>query len=279
MYSQEPQPLSQNKSADHKTRVLISNLHSMCLSISLERNRERLRRSIILPRLLSHTLTILHYRGRNTIRARQDELTSGPAGRSPRDIVSPVKGMPVRGELAQRGREPAFRVRQVCELGRDLPLAASRSRERVADDVTRQRICGTSAPAVCMRSVRIVIVVAVVCAVAESAVGEIAFDDGALGAVGVVEIPAPGAADEIESARCLAGDEVAFDLETFDVGDDVVGELGADGADGTPVAGELLADALDFGRVGNAEEEGETVAVFGVNASICVGVFEGTRNF
>ena len=99
--------------------------------------------------------------------------------------------MPVGGELAQRGREPAFCVRQVSELGSDLPLAASGCCERVPDNIARQCICRASAPAMCMRSVRIIIVIPVVCSIAKSAVREIPFDDRTFRAVGVVQIPAP----------------------------------------------------------------------------------------
>lgn len=43
-------------------------------------------------------------------------------------------------------------------------------------------------------------VVAAVLAIGKAAVGQEALDDGALRAVGVVEVPAPGAAHEVEGA-------------------------------------------------------------------------------
>jgi len=49
---------------------------------------------------------------------------------------------------------------------------------------------------------------------------------------------------------------MAFDFESFDVPNDVVGKLRADGTDGTPVAGELLTDTLDLGSVRNIVIEG-----------------------
>ena len=64
-----------------------------------------------------------------------------------------------------------------------------------------------------VRCVCIVVVITVGSAVAEGAVGEVAFDECTSCAGGVVEIPAPGAADEVEGASGLVGGEVAFDFE------------------------------------------------------------------
>ena len=88
-----------------------------------------------------------------------------------------------------------------------------------------------------MRSVGIVIIVSRCSAVSERAISEVAFDARTSGSVGVVEIPAPGATDEVECAGCFAGCEVGFDFEALDETDEIVGEFGCDGADVDPVCG------------------------------------------
>lgn len=73
-----------------------------------------------------------------------------------------------------------------------------------------------------VRYVRSIIAIAAIIAISKGSVGEIAFDDGTLCTVGVVEIPTPGATEEIESAVCLADGEVGEDFEGADKGADVV---------------------------------------------------------
>lgn len=96
----------------------------------------------------------------------------------------------------------------------------------------------------------------------EGPVGEIALDDGAAGAVRVVEVAAPGGAQRVERALRLVGGEVPGDLEGGDEGGDVAWELRGDGADGGPVGEEAGGDGLRLGGGGGvAEEEGHAVCV------------------
>ena len=89
-----------------------------------------------------------------------------------------------------------------------------------------------------MARVAVIIRIAVLTPIAETAVGEIAFDTSAGCAVGRGEIPAPGAADQVEGAEGLVCCEVAVYFEGLAEADEVVGELGGEGADADPVLGE-----------------------------------------
>lgn len=86
-----------------------------------------------------------------------------------------------------------------------------------------------------MARVAVIIRIAVLTPIAETAVGEVAFDAGARCAVGRGEVPAPGAADQVEGAEGLICCEVAFDFEGLAEADEVVGEFGGEGADADPV--------------------------------------------
>ena len=83
-------------------------------------------------------------------------------------------------------------------------------------------------------SVGEVFAVAGAVSVAKCARGEVAFNAGALGAVGIEEVPAPCAADETQRAGCLEDLEVGFDFDGLDEADEVSWEFGGDGADGCP---------------------------------------------
>lgn len=122
-------------------------------------------------------------------------------------------------------------------MGREDPGRAGGRGELQTDDLRGEGVDGARGPAVRVRCVGRVVVVAFGGAVAEGAVGEVAFDTGAGCAGGVVQVPAPGGADQVESARGLARREVSFDLEGLREADDVVGEFGGDGSDGAPVCG------------------------------------------
>ena len=82
-------------------------------------------------------------------------------------------------------------MRKIAKLRRQGPRTATRACDLQTDDVGRQRGGGTGAPAVGVRGVGGVVIVAGVGAVAKCAVGEVAFDAGAICAVGIVEVPAP----------------------------------------------------------------------------------------
>ena len=68
---------------------------------------------------------------------------------------------------------------------------------------------------------------------------------------------------------------MALDFEALSEADEIAREFGTDGADWSPVCGKLLRDALDVGIVGDAEYQGHGVAVFGVDAGVCIAIFEG----
>jgi hypothetical protein len=88
----------------------------------------------------------------------------------------------------------------MAKLRREAPRRARWAGDAQAEDVIREsgrRTAGLAAGG----------------AICEGVVGEVAFDDGATGAVEVVEVPAPGAADQVEGAACLADGEVGLDLE------------------------------------------------------------------
>lgn len=113
--------------------------------------------------------------------------------------------------------------------------------------------------------------------VSKRAVGQITFDIRAASSVGVVEIPAPGAADEVESARGLVSCEMCFDFVGLDEADDVVWELRRDGADRVPVFGEGCGDRLEEGGGSGVEDERHAIGIFGVDAGVYVAVFECSK--
>jgi len=81
--------------------------------------------------------------------------------------------------------------------------------------------------------------VAAVRSVSEGAVGGVTFDQGGLGGVGVIDDPAPGAAEEVKGSGGVALVETAEELEGGDEGGDAVWEFGSNWADGSPVLHEL----------------------------------------
>jgi len=81
-----------------------------------------------------------------------------------------------------------------------------------------------------------IIAVALVRAISERLVGEVAFDEGALDGVGVVEDPGPGCAEERQGALGAADSEAAEQFKGCYGRGNVEWELGACGTDRGPVS-------------------------------------------
>jgi hypothetical protein len=115
--------------------------------------------------------------------------------------------------------------------------------------------------------------VAPVRAISERPVGEVVFDEGALGGVGVVEKPPPGCAEKRQGALGVADSEAAEQFKGCCERRNVEWELGAYGTDRGPIEGQAGGDGWNGGVGREVEEEGEGVCVLWVYVCRSVIVF------
>lgn len=203
--------------------------------------------------------------------------TSRALGRVPLDIRNLARDRIPSAELASRRCKAGLCFRDDAKRRSELPFRARRLRHPDSDEVVRQRARWPTAPAVRVRNVRRVVGVPARAAVAPRPVGQVALDDGAASAVGVVQVPAPGVAHEADGAVGSSGGEVRFELDAGDEGGDVARELWRGGTDGRPILGELRGDGGCGGAAGwrDAEGEGVAIGVLGVEGLVHVAVDEG----
>jgi hypothetical protein len=151
-----------------------------------------------------------------------------------------------------------FHCAQISHLRRQSPHTPHRLHNIEPNDIVRQHACQPTTPSMAVTRVARIAAVAPVRAISERPVGEVVFDEGALGGVGVVEEPAPGCAEERQGALGVADSEAAEQFKGCFERRNVEWELGACGADRGPIAG---GDGWNGGVEREVEEEEEGVCV------------------
>lgn len=144
-----------------------------------------------------HSPTIhLHLTSLATRKHRQRHKSTGTSWCTPRNTIAPTRHVPRSLILAQTSREAPFHMRQVAtELWFQAPRTSRSACHRQAKNIVCKSRSRARAPAVRVRNVRGVVVVAAGVAVPKGAVGQVALYHCTTCAVWVVEVPAPGTLD------------------------------------------------------------------------------------